>query len=52
MATVRQVIEKLTADRLDSQTEPVTAPVWPESASCPVRECLLCMLNEEWHHRL
>jgi hypothetical protein len=38
MATVRQVIEKLTADRLDSHTEPVTAPGWPEPASYQVRE--------------
>ena len=25
---------------------------WPEPVSYPVQECLLCILNEEWHHRL
>jgi hypothetical protein len=27
-------------------------PGRPESRSYPVRECLLCILNEEWEHRL
>jgi hypothetical protein len=52
MATVRQVIEGLTAESLDADTEPVEGPGWPESRSYPVRECLLCILNEEWEHRL
>ncbi len=51
MATVRQVIDDLTDEKLDGQTEPVTEPGWPRSISYPVRECLLCILNEEWHHR-
>jgi hypothetical protein len=51
MATVRQVVAELTQERLDSHTEPVTAPGWPEPASYPVRECLLCILSEEWNHR-
>ena len=51
MATVRQVIDDLTDERLDAHTEPVDGPGWPESVSFPVRECLLIVLNEEWHHR-
>jgi hypothetical protein len=51
MSTVRRVIEGLTAAALDSRTEPVQGPGWPESGSYPVRECLLCVLNEEWWHR-
>jgi hypothetical protein len=52
MATARQVIEGLTAESLDADTEPVEGPGWPEPRSYPVRECLLCTLNEEWEHRL
>ena len=52
MSTVRQVIEGLTDESLDGHTEPVEEPGWPESRSYPVRECLLCILNEEWEHRL
>ena len=52
MSTVRQVIEALTDEALDGHTEPVEGPGWPESRSHPVRECLLCILNEEWEHRL
>jgi hypothetical protein len=50
-ASVRQVIEGLTAAALDGQTEPVEGPGWPKPGSYPVRECLLCILNEEWWHR-
>jgi hypothetical protein len=52
MATVRQVIEDLTDEKLEAHTEPVPGPGWPEPRSYPVRECLLCILNEEWEHRL
>jgi uncharacterized damage-inducible protein DinB len=52
MATVRQVIEGLTEAALDGHTEPVHGPGWPQPRSYPVRECLLCILNEEWEHRL
>lgn len=52
MSTVRQVIEALTDESLDGHTEPAEAPGWPEPRSYPVRECLLCILNEEWEHRL
>ncbi len=52
MSTVRQVIEALTDESLRGHTEPVEGPGWPEPRSYPVRECLLCILNEEWEHRL
>ena len=52
MSTVGPVIEGLTDESLDGHSEPVEGPGWPESRSCPVRECLLVVLNEEWEHRL
>ncbi|MFI7704130.1 DinB family protein [Nonomuraea sp. NPDC049480] len=52
MSTVREVIDGLTDESLDGHTEPVEAPGWPPSRGYPVRECLLCILNEEWEHRL
>ena len=52
MSTVRQVIAGLTGDSLDGHTEPVGGPGWPRPRSYPVRECLLCILSEEWEHRL
>jgi hypothetical protein len=52
MSAVRQVIEGLTVESLDSQTVPVEGPGWPPPRSFPVRECLLVILNEEWEHRL
>jgi len=52
MATMRQVIENLTADALGASTQPVEGPGWPRPMNYPVRECLLCILNEEWEHRL
>jgi DinB family protein/pentapeptide repeat protein len=52
MSTVRQVIGSLTSDSLDGHTESVEGPGWPQPRSYPVRECLLCILNEEWEHRL
>ncbi len=51
MATVRTVIDGLSDDSLDVATEPIDAG-WPPPESFPVRECLLIVLNEEWHHRL
>ncbi|AGZ39974.1 DinB family protein [Actinoplanes friuliensis] len=50
--TVRQVLDGLTEEQLDSRTEPVDGPGWPEADRYPVRECLLTVLNEEWQHRL
>jgi hypothetical protein len=52
MATVREVMDDLTDELLDSDTVPVDGPGWPEPRSYPVRECLLTILNEEWEHRL
>lgn len=51
MATVRSVLDELTEEQLSSHTEPVTEPGYPESESFPVRDCLLCILSEEWQHR-
>ena len=51
MATVRTVIDNLTDESLGSCTEPVEGAGWPPPESLPVRECLLIVLNEEWHHR-
>jgi DinB family protein/pentapeptide repeat protein len=52
MATVRQVIDGLTAESLAAGTTPVEGPGWPRPRSYPVRQCLLVILNEEWEHRL
>ena len=52
MSTVREVIDGLSDESLNGRTTPVAGPGWPESRSYPVRECLLCILNEEWQHRL
>jgi DinB superfamily/Pentapeptide repeats (8 copies) len=52
MATVREVIDGLTEEKLASTTEPVEAPGWPEPRGYPITECLRCILNEEWEHRL
>jgi uncharacterized damage-inducible protein DinB len=52
MSTVREVIHGLTDESLAGRTEPVEGPGWPPPRSFPVRECLLVVLDEEWHHRL
>ncbi len=52
MSTVRAVLDDLTDESLAADTEPVHGPGWPEPRSYPVRECLRCILNEEWEHRL
>jgi uncharacterized damage-inducible protein DinB len=53
MALVRRVVDTLTDERLDEQTAPLAGPGWPDEGEMfPVRECLLIVLNEEWHHRL
>jgi DinB superfamily/Pentapeptide repeats (8 copies) len=51
-ATMRDVLAGLTDETLNGHTEPVEGPGWPPPHSFPVRECLLCILNEEWEHRL
>jgi uncharacterized damage-inducible protein DinB len=53
MALVRRVLDSLTDERLEERTAPLVGPGWPdEGETFPVRECLLIVLNEEWHHRL
>jgi uncharacterized damage-inducible protein DinB len=52
MAMMRRVVDGLTDEQLDSRTEPLVGPGWPdEGATFEVRECLLVVLNEEWEHR-
>jgi uncharacterized damage-inducible protein DinB len=50
-ATVRRVLEALTAEQLAGTTEPVEGKGWPPPDSYSVKEALLIVLNEEWHHR-
>ena len=52
MASVRAVVDGLTPASLDAVTEPIDAPGWPPPVPLEVRECLLVVLNEEYHHRL
>jgi hypothetical protein len=52
MATVREVVDGLTDEGLAASTEVVEGTGWPPPRSFPVRDCLLIVLNEEWHHRL
>lgn len=51
ITTVRTLIGGLTDESLARDTEPVEGVGWPPPRSFPVRECLLILLNEEWHHR-
>jgi uncharacterized damage-inducible protein DinB len=51
MSTVTALLAALTDDSLAASTTPVEGPGWPRPRSYPVRECLLIVLNEEWHHR-
>jgi uncharacterized damage-inducible protein DinB len=50
MATVRKLVDSLTDDSLDSETEPVEAPGWPKTRSHRVRNLLLHVFHEEWEH--
>ncbi len=52
MSTVGEIIDGLTDESLDGDTDPVEGPGWPPPRSFPVRECLSIVLNEEWEHRL
>jgi len=52
MALMRRVVDGLTDEQLDSRTEPLVGPGWPDQGETfPIRECLLIVLNEEWWHR-
>jgi hypothetical protein len=50
-AGVRDYIAGLTDEALAADTVPVEGAGWPPARSFQVRECLLIVLNEEWHHR-
>ncbi len=50
-AMVADVIASLTDDQLASEVSQM-APGWPRLERFALRECLLIVLNEEWHHRL
>jgi uncharacterized damage-inducible protein DinB len=50
MAAVRKLVDCLTDDSLDSETEPVEAPGWPEARSYRLRNLLLHVFHEEWEH--
>ena len=52
VAGVAAYLDTLTDAMLAQQTDPVEGPGWPPPRSFPVREVLLTVLNEEWHHRL
>ncbi|WKX07011.1 DinB family protein [Streptomyces sp. NL15-2K] len=53
MAMMRRVVDDLTEEQLDSRTEPLVGPGWPdEGDTFPVHKCLLIVLNEEWWHRM
>jgi DinB superfamily/Pentapeptide repeats (8 copies) len=52
MATVRELVDRLTAEQLAGDTEPVEGAGWPPPRPFPVAECLRVVLNEEWEHRL
>ncbi|HET6626671.1 MAG TPA: DinB family protein [Nocardioidaceae bacterium] len=51
MTSVRTVVDGLTEASLTGDTTPVEGDGWPPPESFPLRECLLIVLNEEWHHR-
>jgi uncharacterized damage-inducible protein DinB len=52
MSTVRKLVDGLTDESLDADTESVQAPGWPESRSYRIRNLLLHVFHEEWEHRL
>jgi uncharacterized damage-inducible protein DinB len=49
---VRKVVAGLTDESMNARTTPVGAPGWPDALSCAAYDCLLCIFNEEWQHRL
>jgi hypothetical protein len=48
---VRDVIDVLTPGRLAANVTP-PGQGWPSTGEYSVKQCLLIVLNEEWHHRL
>ncbi len=52
IAMVRGVVDGLTDEALQHQTEPLVGTGWPdEGETFPVWQCLRIVLNEEWCHR-
>ena len=52
MAMMRRVVDSLTDPQLDSRTEPLVGPGWPDEGEVfTICKCLLIVLNEEWWHR-
>lgn len=52
MATVREVVEALSAQRLAGETVPGGGSAgWPPPEPLPYATCLLIVLNEEYQHR-
>ena len=53
MSLVRGVLDDLDEAELERETDPPVGPGWPvEGETFSVRDCLLTVLNEEWHHRV
>ena len=53
MGLVRRVVDDLDEVELGRETDPCVGPGWPvEGSTYSVRDCLLTVLNEEWHHRV
>jgi len=50
-AMVRRLLESLTDVQLATEVTR-SEPGWPRLQDFPLKECLLIVLNEEWHHRL
>ena len=50
MAHGTKLVDGLTDESLDGDTEPVEAPGWPESRSYRLRNLLLHVFHEEWEH--
>ena len=48
---VGDVIARLTDDQLTATIDRAE-PGWPTAEAFPLDQCLLIVLNEEWHHRL
>ena len=50
MATMREVVDGLTEDQVESRTTPVAEPGYPESRDFLVADVVGCIVNEEWYH--
>jgi hypothetical protein len=50
-AMVRHLLESLTDNQLAGSVTR-NEPGWPRLEDFPIKQCLLIVLNEEWHHRL